>query len=66
MHGHVVMLMYEYPSSPTRHMHWGDIPIRLGTRVRTFKPPSEAFQASGECTDHLYHVHHNRITILTT
>ena len=66
MHGHVVMLMHEYPSSPL-HPHitcvWGDIPIGLGTRVRTFEPSSEAFQASGECTDHLHHVHHIGITI---
>ena len=23
MHGHVVMLMHEYPSLPTRHVHLG-------------------------------------------
>ena len=42
---------------------WGDIPIGLGTRFRTFKPSSEAFQAVGECTNHLHHVHHSGITI---
>ena len=52
MHGHVVMLMHEYPFSPTRH-------LRLGTGVRAFKPSCEAFQAVGECTNHLHHVHHS-------
>ena len=42
---------------------WGDIPIGLGMRVRTFKPSSETFQAVGECTNHLHHVHHYGITI---
>ena len=42
---------------------WGDIPIGLGTRVRNFKPSSETFQAVGECTNHLHHVHHSGITI---
>ena len=42
---------------------WGDIPIGLGTRVRTFKPSKEAFQAVGECTNHLHHVYHSGITI---
>ena len=51
------------------HLHvtcvWGDIPIGFGTRVRTFKLSSEAFQAVGECTNHLHHVHHFEITIST-
>ena len=47
MHGYVVMLMHEYPSSPIYHVRLGDIPIGLGTRVKTFKPSSEAFQAVG-------------------
>ena len=42
---------------------WGDILIGLGTRVRTFKPSSEAFQTVGECINHLHHVHHSGITI---
>ena len=42
---------------------WGDIPIGLGSRVRTFKPSSEAFQAVGERINHLYHVYHSGITI---
>ena len=45
---------------------WGDIPTGLGTRVRTFKPPREAFQACGESTDHFHHVHHSGITILAS
>ena len=44
---------------------WGDILIGLGTGVRAFKPSCEAFQAVGECTNHLHHVHHSRITIST-
>ena len=42
---------------------WGDILIGLDTRVRTFKPSSNAFQAVGECTNHLHHIHHFGITI---
>ena len=42
---------------------WSDIHVGLGTRVRTFKPSSKAFQAIGECTNHLHHVHHSGITI---
>ena len=42
---------------------WGDILVGLGTRVRTFKPSSVAFQAVGKCTNHLHHVHHFGITI---
>ena len=45
---------------------WGDIPIGLGMRVGTFKPSSEAFQAVGECTNHLHHIHHSVITISTS
>ena len=45
---------------------WGDIPIGLGMRVRTFKPSSETFQAVGECTNHLHYVHHSEITISTS
>ena len=45
---------------------WGDIFIGLGTGVRAFKPSCEAFQAIGECTNHLHHVHHSGITILTS
>ena len=56
--------------STLHHPHvtwvWGDIPIGLGTRVRTFKPSSEAFQAVGECSNHLHHVHHFEITISTS
>ena len=63
MHEHVVMLMHEYLSSPTRHVCLGDISEGLGTRVRTFKPSSEAFPAVGECTNHLHHVHYFGITI---
>ena len=66
MYGHVEMLMHEYPFSPTRHLRiWGDILIGLGTGVRAFKPLYEAFQAVGECTNHLHYVHHSRITIST-
>ena len=39
---------------------WGDIRIGLGTRVRTFKPSSEAFQVVGECTNHLCKVEFNQ------
>ena len=42
---------------------WSDILIGLGMKVRTFKPSSEAFQAIGECTNHLHHVHRSGITI---
>ena len=42
---------------------WGDILVGLGTRVRTFTPSSEDFQAVGKCTNHLHHVHHFRIII---
>ena len=42
---------------------WGDFLIGSGTRVRTFKPSTEAFQVVGECTNHLHHVHHSEITI---
>ena len=45
---------------------WGDILIELGTRVRTFKLSSEAFQVVGECTNHFHHVYHFGITILTS
>ena len=43
---------------------WGDFLIVLGTGVRAFKPSWEAFQTVGECTNHLYHVHHSGINIL--
>ena len=66
MHGHVVMLMNEYPLHPHVTCIWDDILIGLGTSIRTFKPSSEAFQASGECIDHLHHVHHTGITISTS
>ena len=42
---------------------FGDILVRLGMGGRTFKPSSEAFQAIGECTNHLHHVYHSGITI---
>ena len=42
---------------------WGDFLIRLGTGVRAFKPSCEAFQGVGECTNHLHHIHHSKITI---
>ena len=42
---------------------WGDFLIGLGMRVKAFKPSCEAFQAVGECTNYLHHVHHSRITI---
>ena len=42
---------------------WGDFLIGLGMWVRAFKPSCEAFQAVGECTNHLHHVHHSGITI---
>ena len=45
---------------------WGDILVGLGTGVRAFKPLCEAFQAIGECTNHLHHVHHSGITISTS
>ena len=45
---------------------WGDILIGLGTGVRAFKPSCKAFQAVGECTNHLHNVHHSRITISTS
>ena len=45
---------------------WGDILIGLGMGVRAFKPSCEAFQAVGECTNHLHHVHHSGITISTS
>ena len=49
------------------HPHvWGDFLIGLGTRVRAFKPLCEAFQAVGECTNRLHHVHHSRINISTS
>ena len=41
----------------------GDFLIGLGMGVRAFKPSCEAFQAVGECTNHLHHVHHSKITI---
>ena len=43
---------------------WGDFLIGLGMGVRAFKPLYEAFQAVGECTNHLHHVHHFEITVL--
>ena len=53
--------------STLHHPHvtciWGDILTGLGTRVRTFKPFSEAFQVVGECTNHLHRIHHSEITI---
>ena len=45
---------------------WGDFLIGLGTGVRAFKPSCEAFQAVGECTNHLHHVHLFGITISTS
>ena len=42
---------------------WADFLTGLGMGVRAFKPLCEAFQAVGECTNHLHHVHHSRITI---
>ena len=44
---------------------WGDILIGLGMGVKAFKPSCEAFQAVGECTNYLHHVHHSGITIST-
>ena len=41
---------------------WDDTLIGLGTGVKAFKPSCEAFQAIGECTNHLHHVHHSGIT----
>ena len=66
MHGHSEMLMHEYSFSPAQHVHLGDIPIRLGMSVVSFKPSGEACQTSGECINHLHHVHHTAITILTS
>ena len=66
MHGHVVMLMHEYPFSPTRHLRLGDILIGLGTGVRAFKPSCEAFQTVGECPNHLHHVYHSEIITSTS
>ena len=43
---------------------WDDFLIELGMGVRAFKPSCEAFQAVGECTNHLHYVHHSGITIL--
>ena len=59
--------MHEYPSSLT-HVTcvWGDIPIRLGTSVVTFRPFVEVSQIGGECIDHLHHIHHFGITISTS
>ena len=45
---------------------WGHILIGLGAGVRAFKPSCDAFQAVGECTNHLHHIHHSGITILTS
>ena len=45
---------------------WRDILIGLGTGVRAFKPSCEPFQAVGEYTNHLHHVHHFEITISTS
>ena len=42
---------------------WGDFLIGLGTGVRAFKPSCKAFQAVSECTNHLHHVPHSKITI---
>ena len=64
MQGHVVMLMHKYPFHPHVTCIWGDFLIRLGTKVRAFKPSCEAFQAVGECTNHLHHVYHSGITTL--
>ena len=55
--------MHEYPSSPTRHVRLGDIPIGLGTSVVTFKPFVEVCQTYGECVNHVHHIHHSKITI---
>ena len=30
MHGHVIILMHKYPSSPTRHVYLGWYPLRIG------------------------------------
>ena len=54
------------------HLHphvtsvWGDIPIGLGTSVVAFKPSVEVCQIGYECINHLHHIHHSRITILTS
>ena len=65
-----MVMLYCLCMSTLLHPHvmciWGDIPIGLGTRVGTFKPSSEAFQAVGECTNHLHHIHHSVITISTS
>ena len=54
------------PFHPHGTCVWGDIPIGLGTSVVSFKPSGEACQTSGECINHLHHVHHTGITILTS
>ena len=54
------------PFHPHGMCVWGDIPIGLGTSVVSFKPSGEACQTSGECINHLHHVHHTGITILTS
>ena len=45
---------------------WGDIPIRLGMWIVSFKPAVEVCQTCGECLNHLHYFHHTRISILTS
>ena len=58
--------MHEYPSSPTRHVHLGWYPYRIGTWIVIFKPVVEVRQTCGECFNHLHYIHHTRIFILTS
>ena len=55
MHGHGLMLIHVYPSSHTRHMHLGDIPRGLDTKIVTLRPLGEACQIG---SDGIYHLHH--------
>ena len=55
MHGHGLMLIHVYPSSHTRHMHLGDIPRGLDTKILTLRPLGEACQIG---SDGIYHLHH--------
>ena len=66
MHGHRVKSCMSTSLHPHVMCVWGDIPMGLVTRVRTFKPPREAFQACGESTDHFHHINHSGIAVLAS
>ena len=66
MHGHRRWSCMSTLLHPHITCVWGDIPIRLGTSVVTFKPSIEVCQTGGECINYLHHIHHSGITISTS